>query len=89
MAIVDGVGRPIFAGSEVTFRRLVAERPRVTTEGGRVLFLFDFCDEHPPEIEVETRVGIVTEKSRNVGGCWKFDGLLVNLARVVPRFTEV
>lgn len=88
MPIVDAVGRLLHEGAEVLFRRHTAERQRVTTMGGKVLFLFDFCDTVPPEIEVETRVGIITERARRVGNCWKFDGLLLNGGTPVPRFSE-
>lgn len=87
-SIVDAVGRPIEAGAEVLFRRVTAERQRVVTTGGAVLFLFDYEDQVPPEIEVETRAGILSQRAREVGNCWKFDGLLVNLGRPVPRIVE-
>lgn len=88
MPIVDAVGRLLHGGAEVVFRRHTAERLRVTTMGGRVIFLFDYCDTTAPQIEVETRVGIVTETAARVGNCWKFEGLLVNGGTPVPRFNK-
>lgn len=86
--IVDAVGRLIAEGSEVCFRRVTAERERVTSTGGRVIFLFDYEDQVPPEIEVETRVGIITQRARLAGDCWKFDGLVLNFGRAVPQLRE-
>lgn len=86
--IVDAVGHLISNGAEVLFRRVTAERERVTSTGGRVIFLFDYEDQRPPEIEVETRVGILTQRAKLVGDCWKFDGIVLNFDRPVPRFTH-
>lgn len=86
--IVDAVGHLISEGAEVLFRRVTAERERVTSTGGRVIFLFDYEDQVPPEIEVETRVGILTQRAKLVGDCWKFDGLVLNFGRPVPQLTD-
>jgi hypothetical protein len=87
--VVDGVGRPIAQGARVRARRYPAEHRRQEEKFGEplilegtVIFLFEFGDYHPPEIEwrcedPELELPILTSRSHLVGGCWKFETLRV------------